>query len=296
MLVHVQQTTGAPLLWSIFDVVMIVLAIFSFAYLTIRSYQRSGQIMSISEQLVNSPDDERALVATGVVVAVLGILVSFTTNYLPPTSGSSTSGFLLDRLGISRELLGKLNFASFCLAIGGCQAVVTCTYHMLLPLHFTAAGVFFLFATVTLTVDAYLEYTQPTGAAPTGFAPVEGEPLVEAAASHDEAAVVPPGRPALAGTRPASRTPLRVVLKYASVLAMYVCLGLMLLALVTDKSQPRIDRRPPLIVGEYVGIAAFITHTLALIPVLARPEPVVRAGAEIYDFAKRRRDRSAAMW
>ena len=84
----------------------------------------------------------------------------------------------------------------------------------------------------------------------------------------------------LPGQRPlsASATPLRLKLKYASVVAMYSCLGLLLIALFTYKTIPRIDRRPPLILGEFVGVGAFIIYALGTMPVLA--PPAERASAD----------------
>ena len=130
------RTISAPVLWSALVGVCAGLATVCISVLTVRSYNRDGHLSSISEMLVNTPDNERALDASGIVCAVLGLLVSFTGNYIPPTPTGGLS--LFQQLGLTRTTIGKLQYCSFCLAIGGVQVVVTCTYRMLLPLHFTA--------------------------------------------------------------------------------------------------------------------------------------------------------------
>ena len=51
---------------------------------------------------------------------------------------------------------------------------------------------------------------------------------------------------------------------------MIVSLLLLLVSLFTYKSIPRIDRRPPLIWGEFVGVGAFMLHAIALMPVTSK--------------------------
>ena len=58
---------------------------------------------------------------------------------------------------------------------------------------------------------------------------------------------------------------------------MLVAIMLLIAACFTYKSIARIDRRPPLVLGEFVGVGGFLFYAIAMMPLLYHRVAVVRS-------------------
>ena len=229
------------MLWSLLLVAMALLASCALLYLAVGAYKTSGEIFSISEMLVNAPSAERALVQMCVVLAVLGTVVAFTANY-PHSAVARFAARSAARSPTGKScdaFLADAQYASYCIAGGGCQIVIAITYRELKPLHFTAAAIFFFVGVISVSLDMYLECSLTVPA---------------------------PG--------PRDCRTARLLVKGAGMLAMIASIVLLVVAVFTYSGIPRIDRRPPLIIGEFVGVGGFLLHALGTMPILQSPRTV----------------------
>jgi hypothetical protein len=62
----------------------------------------------------------------------------------------------------------------------------------------------------------------------------------------------------------------RATVQYLSTALIWVCLGGLLSAVFTYTDIPIIDRRPPLVIGEFAGVLSFIFQSAAKLPLLTR--------------------------
>ena len=62
----------------------------------------------------------------------------------------------------------------------------------------------------------------------------------------------------------------RAAVPYLSTALIWVCLDGLLVSLFTYTDIPIIDRRPPLVVGEFTGVLSFIFQSAAKMPALKR--------------------------
>jgi hypothetical protein len=125
----------------------------------------------------------------------------------------------------------KAIFASFIIATCSAQSVVAITYLQGVFLHFFFAGLFYLFATVISVTSSYLEFK----------------------------------------TRTATRTlpsKLRLSLVSLSTILMLTTWFLAGLSTITYPDISRIDRRPPVIWAELLGVLGFLFYCCSLIPYL----------------------------
>jgi len=197
--------------------------------LSIEAYKTAGRIVSISEMLVNAPPPERAEVTVAIMLAMITLVISFAANYRGSSSDSS------DSPRMAEKTLNALYYICFCVSSAAVVVVVAITYRELMPLHFTAAGFFFIGACVALTVDMILEFKYRR-----------------------------------------SKNCCRRVVKTTATLGSWCSILLLLLGVFTYKSIPRIDRRPPFVIGEFVGTGSFILHCLSLMPIFNAGRHVAR--------------------
>jgi len=129
--------------------------------------------------------------------------------------------------------LQTAHYLSFVVSIFSCQAVIVITYKLDLPLHFLSAGLFFASAALCIFLKTYLDYT-----------------------THPH--VTEPSR-------------LRFGLSILSSLLMLSSLLALLFTTFTYSLIKQFDRRPPVLWGELIGIVAFVTHCMTLLPIL-QPE------------------------